>query len=171
MWAEENGIAGSKIRLCLCGQRNSSEHAEYLRLGGQGSLPGDSNLRYGREDIWETYYRAHLLRGVFASGRLQFIANLGQSGPGTGLGAWHSTSFGFLGGEKSLLPFFRSPSGIGGLTTLGFLVGSAPQVRIAQPKHAVLGFTESLRTELLHDKSKVHLGNKLGNEKQKSRRN
>ena len=42
------------------------------------------------------------------------------------------------------------------------------QVRIAQPKHAVLGFTESLRTELLHDKSKVHLGNKLGNQNRKA---
>ena len=57
----------------------SSEHAEYLRLGGSGFLLGDGTLRYGREDIWETYYTAHLWRGVFASGEIQFIANPGYN--------------------------------------------------------------------------------------------
>ncbi len=57
----------------------SSEHAEYLRLGGRGFLLGDGNLRYGRETIWESYYTAHLWRGVFVSGQLQFISNPGYN--------------------------------------------------------------------------------------------
>ncbi len=57
----------------------SSDHAEYLRLGGRGFLLGDGNLRYGREIIWESYYTAHLWRGVFVSGQLQFITNPGYN--------------------------------------------------------------------------------------------
>ncbi len=57
----------------------SSEHAEYLQLGGEGFLLGDGNLRYGREMIWESYYTAHLWRGVFASSQLQFINNPGYN--------------------------------------------------------------------------------------------
>jgi len=57
----------------------SSDHAEYLRLGGRGFLLGDGNLRYGRENIWETYYTVHIWRGVFASAQLQFISNPGYN--------------------------------------------------------------------------------------------
>lgn len=57
----------------------SSEHAEYLRLGGLGFLLGDGNLHYGREMIWESYYTAHLWRGVFVSGQVQFINNPGYN--------------------------------------------------------------------------------------------
>jgi hypothetical protein len=57
----------------------SSDHAEYLRLGGRGFLLGDGNLRYGRENIWETYYTLHMWRGIFASAQLQFISNPGYN--------------------------------------------------------------------------------------------
>lgn len=57
----------------------SPEHAEYLRLGGLGFLLGDGNLRYGRENIWETYYTVHIWRGIFSSAQLQFIANPGYN--------------------------------------------------------------------------------------------
>ena len=57
----------------------SAQHAEYLRLGGAGFLLGDGTLRYGRENIWESYYTAHLWRGVFASAQVQFIANPGYN--------------------------------------------------------------------------------------------
>ncbi|HMF98672.1 MAG TPA: carbohydrate porin, partial [Vicinamibacterales bacterium] len=53
----------------------SSVHREYLRLGGLGFLLGDGNLRYGRETIVESYYTAHVWRGVFGSGGGTFIAN------------------------------------------------------------------------------------------------
>lgn len=57
----------------------SSEHAEYLRLGGRGFLLGDGTLRYGRENISETYYNAHIWRGLFLGAQLQFIANPGYN--------------------------------------------------------------------------------------------
>jgi high affinity Mn2+ porin len=57
----------------------SRDHAEYLRLGGQGFLLGDGNLNYGRETIEEAYYTAHLWRGVFASFDLQHINNPGYN--------------------------------------------------------------------------------------------
>ncbi len=57
----------------------SAPHREYLALGGQGFLLGDGTLRYGREDILETYYTAHVWRGVSASGGLQYIDHPGYN--------------------------------------------------------------------------------------------
>ena len=57
----------------------SVPHREYLALGGQGFLLGDGTLRYGREDILETYYTAHVWRGVSASGGLQYIDHPGYN--------------------------------------------------------------------------------------------
>jgi carbohydrate-selective porin OprB len=57
----------------------STPHRQYLALGGEGFLLGDGTLRYGREDILETYYTAHLWRGLSASGGLQFIDHPGYN--------------------------------------------------------------------------------------------
>jgi high affinity Mn2+ porin len=57
----------------------SAAHREYLALGGQGFLLGDGTLRYGREDILETYYTAHVWRGLSASGGLQYIDHPGYN--------------------------------------------------------------------------------------------
>jgi hypothetical protein len=57
----------------------SAPHRDYLALGGLGFLLGDGSLRYGREDIVETYYTAHLWRGVSASGGLQYIDHPGYN--------------------------------------------------------------------------------------------
>ena len=57
----------------------SADHAEYLRLGGRGFLLGDGNLRYERENIWETYYTLHIWRGIFTSAQIQFLANPGYN--------------------------------------------------------------------------------------------
>ncbi len=54
-------------------------HQEYLALGGVGFLLGDGALNYGRENIVETYYTAHLWRGVFGSADLQHINNPGYN--------------------------------------------------------------------------------------------
>ncbi len=63
----------------------SAPHREYLALGGLGFLLGDGALRSGREDIVETYYTAHLWRGVSASGGLQYIdSSRLQPGPRAG---------------------------------------------------------------------------------------
>ena len=53
----------------------SGIHALYLADGGHDFLIGDGRLEYGPEYIWETYYRAQLFKGVFASFDLQHVAN------------------------------------------------------------------------------------------------
>ncbi len=40
---------------------------------------GDGMLHYGREDIFETYYTAHLWRGLFASVGAQYLRNPGYN--------------------------------------------------------------------------------------------
>lgn len=54
-------------------------HQLYLALGGNGFLLGDGRLTYGREDIIETYYTAHLWRGVYFSPDLQWAAHPGYN--------------------------------------------------------------------------------------------
>ena len=57
----------------------SRDHQQYLALGGFGFLLGDGGLTYGRENIIESYYTAHLWRGVFGSFDLQHITNPGYN--------------------------------------------------------------------------------------------
>ncbi len=57
----------------------SKDHQEYLRLGGLGFLLGDGNLNYGRENIVETYYTAHVWRGFYVSPGFQHIENPGYN--------------------------------------------------------------------------------------------
>jgi high affinity Mn2+ porin len=57
----------------------SSDHKQYLALGGRGFLLGDGSLSYGREDIVETYYDAHVWRGLFAALDVQHIDNPGYN--------------------------------------------------------------------------------------------
>jgi high affinity Mn2+ porin len=55
------------------------DHQVYLADGGRGFLLGDGALRYGREDIVETYYTAHLWRGIYFGPGLQHITNPGYN--------------------------------------------------------------------------------------------
>jgi len=57
----------------------SRGHQEYLALGGEGFLLGDGRLNYGREDILETYYTAHLWRGLYPAFGLQHLNNPGYN--------------------------------------------------------------------------------------------
>jgi high affinity Mn2+ porin len=57
----------------------SRDHQQYLALGGIGFLLGDGALNYGRENIVETYYTAHVWRGIFASFDLQHVNNPGYN--------------------------------------------------------------------------------------------
>ncbi|HVO61580.1 MAG TPA: carbohydrate porin [Terriglobales bacterium] len=57
----------------------SAVHARYLALGGRGFLLGDGTLNCGRENIFESYYTAHLWRGIFAGPDLQHINNPGYN--------------------------------------------------------------------------------------------
>jgi hypothetical protein len=57
----------------------SRDHQLYLKLGGLGFLLGDGNLNYGRENIVESYYTAHVWRGLYVSADLQHINNPGYN--------------------------------------------------------------------------------------------
>ena len=45
------------------------DHQMYLAAGGYGFLIGDGKLNYGRENILETYYTAHVWRGIYLGAR------------------------------------------------------------------------------------------------------
>jgi high affinity Mn2+ porin len=68
-----------RVGLAMASNGLSAPHREYLRLGGLGFLLGDGTLRYAREGIVESYYNAHLWRGVFIAADLQRIANPGYN--------------------------------------------------------------------------------------------
>ena len=55
------------------------DHQIYLADGGLGFLLGDGALRYGRENIVETYYTAHVWRGIYMSPGVQHINNPGYN--------------------------------------------------------------------------------------------
>jgi len=68
-----------RIGVAVVSNGLSAPHREYLALGGQGFLLGDGTLRYGRENILEAYYTAHLWRGVSTAGGLQYIEHPGYN--------------------------------------------------------------------------------------------
>ena len=55
------------------------DHQIYLADGGLGFLLGDGRLNYGRENILETYYTAHVWRGIYVAPGLQYIVNPGYN--------------------------------------------------------------------------------------------
>src|SRR5713226_5572528 len=50
-----------------------------IGLGGSGFLLGDGRLRYGRENIVESYYTLHVWRGIYPSFGVQHINNPGYN--------------------------------------------------------------------------------------------
>jgi high affinity Mn2+ porin len=85
---EEIGFGGSGARwgrkydrlgMVFASNGISRDHQEYLKLGGLGFLLGDGTLRYGREEIFETFYTAHLWRGIFPAFGVQYIAHPGYN--------------------------------------------------------------------------------------------
>ena len=55
------------------------EHAQYLAYGGLGFVLGDGGLRYGRENLLESYYTVHIWRGIYLGPDLQYIVNPGYN--------------------------------------------------------------------------------------------
>ena len=68
-----------RLGLAVVSNGLSSAHQWYLRFGGLGFLLGDGTLTYGRETIIESYYTAHLWRGLFGSVDGQFISHPGYN--------------------------------------------------------------------------------------------
>ena len=57
----------------------SGAHAAYLAAGGLGGFLGDGALSYHTEDIYEIYYSAKIIKGVYGSVDYQHIANPGYN--------------------------------------------------------------------------------------------
>jgi high affinity Mn2+ porin len=55
------------------------DHQIYLADGGYGFLLGDGKLNYGRENIVETYYTAHVWRGIYVAPGVQHINHPGYN--------------------------------------------------------------------------------------------
>jgi len=55
------------------------DHQNYLAAGGYGFLLGDGRLNYGRENILESYYTAHVWRGIYLAAGLHHIVNPGYN--------------------------------------------------------------------------------------------
>jgi hypothetical protein len=55
------------------------DHQVYLADGGLGFLLGDGGLRYGRENIFESYYTVHFWRGIYIAPGVQHINNPGYN--------------------------------------------------------------------------------------------
>jgi hypothetical protein len=57
----------------------SADHRRYLALGGLGFILGDGGLTYGLERIFETYYTAHVWRGIYFAADYQHVTNPGYN--------------------------------------------------------------------------------------------
>jgi len=55
------------------------DHQNYLAAGGLGFLLGDGKLHYGRENVLESYYTAHIWRGLYIAPGVQHINNPGYN--------------------------------------------------------------------------------------------
>src|SRR5438270_8009958 len=55
------------------------DHQNYLAAGGLGFLLGDGHLRYGRENIVESYYTVHVWRGIYLAPGAQHIVDPGYN--------------------------------------------------------------------------------------------
>jgi hypothetical protein len=68
-----------KVGAAFVSDAISGDHRGYLALGGLGFLLGDGALNYGRENILESYYTAHVWHGVNMSIDLQRVWNPGYN--------------------------------------------------------------------------------------------
>ncbi len=71
--------ANDKVGVAYVSNAIKRDHQNYLHYGGLGFLLGDGNLNYGRENIVEWYYNAHLWRGLYAMGGGSWVDNPGYN--------------------------------------------------------------------------------------------
>jgi hypothetical protein len=68
-----------KVGVAVVGNGISGDHKRYLELGGLGFILGDGSLNYGIEKILETYYTAHVWRGVSVALDYQHVTDPGYN--------------------------------------------------------------------------------------------
>lgn len=70
-WKRKDDVVGS----AFAASGVSGAHAVYLAQGGLDFLLGDGRLSYAPEYLWESYYSAHVCRGLFATFDAQHYTN------------------------------------------------------------------------------------------------
>jgi high affinity Mn2+ porin len=75
LWHRKNDLAG----IAFVSNGIKKDHQFYLADGGYGFLLGDGGLNYGRENILESYYTAHIWRGIYLAPGVQHINNPGYN--------------------------------------------------------------------------------------------
>jgi len=68
-----------KIGVAAVANGISGDHRRYLELGGLGFILGDGGLNYGLEKVFETYYTAHVWRGIYVAVDYQHIDDPGYN--------------------------------------------------------------------------------------------
>ena len=71
--------AQDKVGAAFVADGLSGVHRRYLALGGLGFILGDGGLNYGIEKIFETYYTAHVYRGISVALDYQNVTNPGYN--------------------------------------------------------------------------------------------
>jgi len=74
-WKRKN----DKVGLAFVSNGIAKDHQAYLKAGGRGFLLGDGGLNYGRENLTEAYYNAHVWKGLFLGPDLQYVWNPGYN--------------------------------------------------------------------------------------------
>ena len=73
------GRANDKLGMAFSSNAIKRYHQQYLANGGLGFLLGDGRLRYGRENILETFYNVHTWRGLYFAAGFSHIDNPGYN--------------------------------------------------------------------------------------------
>jgi len=68
-----------KVGAAFVANALSGDHRRYLALGGLGFILGDGGLNYGLEKIFETYYTAHIWRGISIAADYQQVTDPGYN--------------------------------------------------------------------------------------------
>ena len=74
-WKRSN----DKVGVAFVSNAIKRDHQNYLHYGGLGFLLGDGGLTYGRENILEWYYNAHVWRGLYGAVGGSFIDDPGYN--------------------------------------------------------------------------------------------
>ena len=73
------GRPNDKVGVAFSSNAIKRDHQQYLANGGLGFILGDGRLRYGRENIVETYYNVHTWRGLYFAAGFSHIDNPGYN--------------------------------------------------------------------------------------------
>ena len=74
-WKRPKDVAATELTVAGI----AGVHRAYLAAGGYDFIIGDGALRYGTENIWESYYNSRVLPGVYVTLDLQHLQNPGYN--------------------------------------------------------------------------------------------